>query len=218
MTRTWTAPPRSSLAVSVLLRPSAPAPSWSWLPLLAGVALVDALTRTCGLPARLKWPNDVLLPDGGDPHATVWRKVAGLLAEAVDGGSGRAVVLGVGLNVNQTAAELPVPTATSLLLAGSAVTDRDTVLRAYLRALADRYRRWDAAGGDVRVGGVAAAYREVCATLGRDVEVHLAGRTPLAGRAVEVDDDGRLVVEAGGALHRYAAGDVEHLRPRSAGD
>ena len=214
MSRTWTAPPRASLAVSVLLRPRAPAQRWSWLPLLAGVAVVDALTTTCGLPARLKWPNDVLLPDAGDPRATQWRKVAGILAEVVTGGAGpAAVVLGLGLNVSQTVEELGLPSATSLLAAGAAVLDRDTVLRAYLRALDARFRRWDAAGGDVRAGGVAATYREVCATLGRDVEIRLERRTPLLGRAVEVDDAGRLVVEAAGERHLLAAGDVVHVRP-----
>ena len=73
---------------------------WSWLPLLTGLAVVDVLQRVCGLPARLKWPNDVLVED---------RKVSGILAERLVLRSGPAAVVGTGLNVTLTAAELPVP-------------------------------------------------------------------------------------------------------------
>lgn len=240
--RSWTAPPRSGLAVSVLLRPGEPLsagllsgdPSaagpwpgvdqvrWSWLPLLAGLAVVDTLTRVCGLPARLKWPNDVLVPVDGvvsRPSGTSirpegeWRKVCGILAETIPPPPGPAVVLGTGMNVSQRRAELPVPTATSLVLAGAAVTDRDTVLRAYLRALADRYRAWRAAAGDPRASGIAAAYREACATIGRPVAVHLPAVEPVTGVAEGVDADGRLLVAtAGGRVRALAAGDVVHVR------
>jgi BirA family biotin operon repressor/biotin-[acetyl-CoA-carboxylase] ligase len=212
LTREWTIPPRSSIAVSVLLAPAAPVARWGWLPLLAGVAVVRALTRVGGLAAVLKWPNDVLVPVvGGELEAY---KVCGILAEAVptpDGG--RVVVLGAGVNVTQSSEELPVPQATSLLLAGAATTDRDTLLRAYLRELAAAFRTWDAADGDPRASGLGAAYREVCSTIGRPVEVQLPGRPPLAGTCDGVDDDGRLVLrEAGGTEHALAAGDVVHVR------
>ena len=219
--RSWAAPPRSSLAVSMLLRPAVDAELWSWLPLLVGVAIVDALVATCGVPAALKWPNDVLVPEpdrGAAPEEGERRKVCGILAEAVpgDGGTPDAAVLGFGLNVDQERAELPVPQATSLRLAGSATLDRDTILRACLRAVAVRYLRWADAAGDPRASGVAAAYREACLTLGREVEVRLPAQEPLRGRAEEVDDAGRLVVVDGsGRRHRLAAGDVVHVRPAS---
>jgi BirA family biotin operon repressor/biotin-[acetyl-CoA-carboxylase] ligase len=214
--RRWTAPPRSALAVSVLLRPPVPPTRWSWLSLLAGVAVTDALVRVCGVEARLKWPNDVLVPLDGEP-----RKVAGVLAEVVGadvaGAEVRAAVLGIGLNVSQTGAELPVPTATSLLLAGAAVTDRGTVLKAVLRALSERYRAWCDAEGDPRASGVAAPYRERCATIGSHVAVRLPDGARLEGVAEGVDDDGRLLVRtAAGAPHALAAGDVVHVRPSTA--
>ncbi|HET9655050.1 MAG TPA: biotin--[acetyl-CoA-carboxylase] ligase [Kineosporiaceae bacterium] len=228
--RSWEVPARSSIAVSVLLRPAAPGlgwvdadlvpqERWSWLPLLAGVAVVDALTRVCGLPARLKWPNDVLVPaDGRAPRGGIdpdgLRKVCGILAEVVPTPGGPAVVVGAGINVNQAAAELPVPTATSLLLAGSSTVDRDTVLRAYLRALSDRYRSWRGAGGDPRGSGLAAAYREACVTVGRQVAVQLPVGPALTGRAEGIDDDGRLLVAGpDGTVRALAAGDVVHVRP-----
>lgn len=227
--RSWEVPPRTGLAVSVLLTPEAPGPGgepaadrtrWAWLPLLAGVAVVDALTRICGLPARLKWPNDVLVPaDGLAPRDRAAAdspllKVCGILAEVVTSPAGPVVVLGAGINVGQQQAELPVDTATSLLLAGSATTDRDTVLRAYLRALADRYRDWRRAGGDPRASGLAAAYRESCVTIGREVAVHLPTGDPVTGQAEGVDDDGQLLVRTpDGSVRAMAAGDVVHVRP-----
>jgi BirA family transcriptional regulator, biotin operon repressor / biotin---[acetyl-CoA-carboxylase] ligase len=215
--RVWEAPPRAGLAVSVLLRPSVDPARWSWLPLLTGLAVVDALTRVCGVPAGLKWPNDVLVPEpvrGRPPEQGERRKVCGVLAEAVPGADGvpRAAVVGFGLNVDQERDELPVPTATSLRLAGAATLDRDTVLRACLRALAVRYRRWADAGGDPRASGIGAAYRETCLTLGQEIDVQLPGREGVRGVAEGVDDDGRLVVVSPAGALALGAGEVVHLR------
>jgi BirA family transcriptional regulator, biotin operon repressor / biotin---[acetyl-CoA-carboxylase] ligase len=107
MGRRWISPPRRSLTFSVLLRPAVPAGLLGWLPLLAGVAVASALQQTAGVDARLKWPNDVLV-DGA--------KIAGILAERWS----NAVVIGTGINVLQHRGELPVPTATSLLVAQGA--------------------------------------------------------------------------------------------------
>lgn len=209
--RVWTAPPRAGIACSVLLRPAdrVPPEHWPWLSLLAGVAVTDALIRTCGLTARLKWPNDVLVPADGRPGAEL-AKVAGLLAEVVQ--PGPAVVLGIGLNVSQRLDELPVPTATSLRLAGSATTDRAPVVKAVLRALADRYRDWTAAGGDPKAG-LAAAYRERCVTIGSRVRAELPDGTSFEGLAEGVDDAGRLLIFADHRVHEVSAGDVVHIRP-----
>jgi BirA family biotin operon repressor/biotin-[acetyl-CoA-carboxylase] ligase len=212
LAREWTVPPRSSIAVSVLLAPTPSAERWGWLPLLAGVALVRTLTRIGGLAAVLKWPNDVLVPEpGGDLQLY---KVSGILAEVVASPGGPQVVIGTGINVSQTRTELPVSQATSLKLAGAANIDRDTLLRAYLRELSTGYRAWQDADGDPRRSGLGAAYREACATIGRSVELHLPGREPLLGRCDGIDDDGRLLLlDGSGVVHAYAAGDVVHVRP-----
>jgi BirA family transcriptional regulator, biotin operon repressor / biotin---[acetyl-CoA-carboxylase] ligase len=228
--RVWIAPPRSSVMLSVLLVPGAgPSPvprhRWSWLPLLTGLAVADALVRTVGLDARLKWPNDVLVDaPPGAPSGRGWHKVCGVLAEVVDTPSGDGVVIGVGLNVSQREEELPGAgpggvRAGSLLTLGAATVDRDTVLRAVLRALGSRCTAWLDAGGDQRASGVAAAYRERCATIGAEVDVHLPGDRRLMGVAEGVDDDGCLLVrpDDGSAVRALAAGDVVHLRP-SAGE
>ncbi|HET8614122.1 MAG TPA: biotin--[acetyl-CoA-carboxylase] ligase [Actinomycetales bacterium] len=227
--RTWTAPPRSSLAVSVLLAPGeganpVPPTRWSWLPLLTGLAVVDALVRTCGLDAQLKWPNDVLVEAAaGAPASRGWHKVCGVLAEVVSTPSGQAVVVGIGLNVSQREDELPDGgpggvAGGSLATLGSATTDRDTVLRSVLRSLGARYEAWVGAGGDPRASEVGAAYREASATIGESVAVHLPGDQTLTGVAEGVDDAGCLLLRPhdGTAVRALAAGDVVHVRPGTA--
>lgn len=206
--RRWQAPPRSSITLSVLLRPSVPATRLGWLPLLAGVALVESVRRIAEVDAALKWPNDLLVRAPGAPE---YGKCAGVLAEAVDG----AVVLGIGLNVSQRADELPtdrvVFPATSLVLAGSAHADRDPLVRGVLRALAAWYTRWTAAAGDPEASGLGTAYRADCVTLGRQVSVATPGGQAVTGTAEAIDDDGRLVVATCGGSRPVAAGDVRHL-------
>ncbi|GEB54123.1 biotin--[acetyl-CoA-carboxylase] ligase [Streptomyces cacaoi] len=204
--RAWSAPPRSGLFFSVLLRPAPPAERWGWVPLLAGVAAAAALARTAGVDTGLKWPNDLLVTvDGAE------RKAGGILAERV---GTDLLVLGIGLNVTLRAEELPVPTAGSLALAGARGTDRDPLLRAVLRAVEDWYGRWTAADGDASAAGLLPAYAAGCVTLGRTVRVELPGGKDLVGEAVAVDGDGRIVIASEhGVQQPVAAGDVVHLRP-----
>ena len=202
--RGWHSPPGAGLTFSVLLRPQeVPSNRWPWLPLLAGVVVVEATTRLAAVEAGLKWPNDVLV--GG-------RKLAGILLERV-GGSTAAAVLGVGVNVTTTARELVEPTATSLLLEGAMTDDREAILCAVLRTLEESYGRWRSAGGDPDASRLRAAYESRSVTLGREVRVELPGRTWLTGTARAVDEVGRLVVrDVTGRDPAVAAGDVIHLR------
>jgi BirA family biotin operon repressor/biotin-[acetyl-CoA-carboxylase] ligase len=205
--RRWEAPARSGIFLSVLLRPTGvPAERLGWLPLLAGVATATALSRTAGVDTALKWPNDLLVEVDGEE-----RKTGGILAERP---TPDAVVLGIGLNVTLRAEELPVPTATSLALAGASCTDRDPLLRAVLRSLAQWYGQWRDAGGDPDAGRLRGAYAVGCATLGREVRAQLPGDRDLVGRAVGVDERGRLLIATdAGREEAVAAGDVIHLRP-----
>ncbi|MEV5316482.1 biotin--[acetyl-CoA-carboxylase] ligase [Streptomyces sp. NPDC052687] len=205
--RRWTAPPRSGLFFSVLLRPAeVPVARWGWLPLLTGVAVATGLSRTAGVDTALKWPNDLLVTVGGEE-----RKAGGILAERA-GADG--VVIGVGINVTLRAEELPVPHAGSLALAGAAGTDRDPLLRGMLRSLEDWYGRWRAAGGDPGACGLQDTYAAGCATLGRVVRAELPGDRSVVGEAVAVDGDGRLVIATqDGVQEPVGAGDIVHLRP-----
>ena len=197
--RAWVSPPRAGLTVSVLLRPDVPASRRSWLPLLTGVALAEAVREVAGVRAALKWPNDLLAADG--------RKLAGILAEA----SGAAVVVGVGLNVSTAASELPEG-GTSLLLAGATQLDRGALLVGYLRALGRRYRRWSETLGDPVGSGLARDYLAWSATVGTPVAVTLPDGSVVEGVAEAVDWDGRLVVATDAGRVELASGDVRHVR------
>ncbi len=201
--RTWTSPPRAGLTVSVLLRPDVPAARKGWLPLLTGVALAEAVGESTGVLASVKWPNDLLARDG--------RKLAGILAE----GAGSAVVVGTGLNVSTTAAELP-PTGTSLTEVTGGTVDRTPVLLAFLRALERRYLRWVAHLGDPVSSGLATDYLRWSSTVGSTVAVHLPDGSVLEGVAEAVDWDGRLVVRTDAGTVALASGDVQHVRTRAA--
>jgi BirA family biotin operon repressor/biotin-[acetyl-CoA-carboxylase] ligase len=205
--RSWTAPPRSGIAMSVLVRPDGIDPSrWTWLPLLAGLAVSEGVRRAGDLPAVLKWPNDVLIED---------RKVCGILAERVDTSQGPACVVGIGINVSLVEDQLPVPSASSLAIAarqlGRQLPSRTAVIATVLAAFELLYRRWEAqAGNDA---SLAAAYAERCETLGRQVRVVLSEQRSVEGVADHLDEDGRLVVRTTSGSAAYGAGDVIHLRP-----
>lgn len=201
--RPWVSAPRALITVSAVLdMPGMDLTDIGWLPLLSGIAVVDTLRETAGVEAELKWPNDVLI--GG-------RKVAGILAEVASTSPVPAVVVGIGLNVTLTEDELPVPTATSLQLENADVTDRTVLLRAMLREIARRHQEWESAGW--KVDGLVAAYRERCGTLGRLVRAELPGDRELIGTAIDVDGEGRIVIEADGESPvAVSAGDITHLR------
>ncbi|MFD3332710.1 biotin--[acetyl-CoA-carboxylase] ligase [Streptomyces sp. NPDC058700] len=203
--RNWTAPARSGLFLSVLLKPEVPAHRWGWLPLLTGVAAATGLAKAAGVDMSLKWPNDLLVSVAGEE-----RKTGGILAERA---GADAVVIGLGLNVTLREDELPVPGAGSLLLADAVSTDRDTLLRAVLRSFEQWYGDWVRADGDPDASGLQAAYAAGCATLGRRVRADLPGERVLEGEAVALDGDGRLVVATeGGGTEAVGAGDIVHLR------
>jgi BirA family biotin operon repressor/biotin-[acetyl-CoA-carboxylase] ligase len=209
MGRTWTTPPRAALTFSLLVRPAqVPAARRGWLPLLTGVAVTEAITSLTGVPAKLKWPNDVLASTG---------KLVGILAEA----AADAIVVGIGVNVSTEPGELPergpgaLP-ATSLLIAGAPAEalDRGPLLLAILAAFEDWYLAWRQANGDPEASGLRARYTELSGTIGRHVRAELPGGQALSGPAVGVDADGRLLVgsSAGTGTVPVAAADVVHLR------
>lgn len=217
--RAWTAPPRTQVAVSVLLRPGDVTPTlFGWLPLMTGLAVRDGLREATGVDATLKWPNDVLVEG---------RKISGILAEMTSVPAAGdfqvrlpAIVVGVGINVSLTEEQLPVPHATSLAIAGVPF-DRDVVAQRVLEALARRHQQWrecEKGSGSSISDELMETYTQACSTLGADVRVVLPGEDVRTGRAVRVDREGRLVVvphhtdtDSGGEF-AVAAGDVTHVR------
>ncbi|ASR53904.1 biotin--[acetyl-CoA-carboxylase] ligase [Cellulomonas sp. PSBB021] len=213
--RTWQTPAGAAVTCSFVVHLGMPSDRYGWLPLLAGMGAVRAVRATAGVAASLKWPNDVLVPASGDVEG--WgsaRKVGGVLCELVPLADGTvAAVVGIGLNVLQTADELPVPSAGSLALAGARHVDRLAVLVGLVEALEDVESRWDTSGGAVQESGLADEVASVLSTLGTGVAVDLPGGDVLEGVAVRLDDDGALVVRtAADDERRVLAGDVRHLR------
>jgi BirA family biotin operon repressor/biotin-[acetyl-CoA-carboxylase] ligase len=170
----------------VLLRPSVSMAAAPQLSLVAGLAVADALVTAAGVEAQIRWPNDVLV--GG-------KKICGVLPEAMAGLDGHIayVLLGIGINVGQV--EFPdelVNEATSLRLATGQIPDQPRLLAVVVESLDRRYGEWLHAG----FAGLREAWRRRASTLGERVRTS-DGRE---GVAVDVDETGALLVDAGLAV------------------
>ena len=196
--REWIAPAGTAAAISVLVPVGDIPPQFlGWIPLAAGLAMAETVSELVpGRPVSLKWPNDVLI-DG--------LKVSGVLAEL----QSSAAIVGAGLNLTMTPDQLPVATATSLVIEGA---DPDDLFRRALAVYLPRLRELSeslaAAHGDAEVSGLADGVRARCSTLGTAVRVELPGGDRLIGTATAIDDQGRIVVDG----RAVSAGDVIHLR------
>jgi len=169
------------------------------------LAVVDAARQIGGPVVHVKWPNDVLADDG--------RKLAGILVEAaarepgVGSTAGSAAVVGIGINVDHGEESLPAPGATSWRIAHSIVPDRSTLLAELLVALNNRLTtEWSRSLTD---------YRRWCRTLGTGVEIDLPGGNRIEGRALDVDNEGHLLVDDGESPRTIVAGDVVHATIRT---
>ena len=192
--RSWVAPPGTALLTSVLLRVGADA--LSGIPFAAGLAVLDALEATCGLSARLKWPNDVLAEG---------RKLAGLLVELEPAGSGdgpEAVVVGLGLNLTvDTFPEGAYGISLDALV--PAVPAADVLLDAWLHALDTAVSRLEGDG----LQAVLTAWRARAVGLGAPVSV-VTGTETVEGIADDVAGDGALLIRTARGTVRVLAGDV----------
>ncbi len=194
----WFSPPGAGLYLSVIVRPDMPQGA-SLLTLAAGMAMAEAVLAVTGLPVELKWPNDLVI---GRP----WRKLGGVLAEAVSaGGRSDAVIVGLGLNVQHTA--LPpelARRASSLETELGREVDRTMLtveLLVQLRGAMHLLRH------DLR-DAVTARWRGLArAGLGGAVRWTDAGGER-RGRAVDIDADGALIVQTAAGAERVIAGDV----------
>jgi len=195
--RAWVSPARTNLYLSVVLRCDVPVDRLAQISLLAGVATCEAVRAWCST-AVIKWPNDVLI-DG--------RKVAGILAELEQGGGGRAVVLGIGVNLNSGAGDFPDELrdkATSLHLVTGDRVDRAHFAGLLLTRLEARYDEWRRDG----FAAIAATWRALAPLIGRRIQVQEPGGV-VEGDVVDLDDDGALRLRRDdGSLYRVIAGDV----------
>ena len=201
--RSWSAVAGTQVTMSVgVSADDIPNSAWGWIPLVAGLAVLDAVAAV-GVDAGLKWPNDVL----ARPPAR--GKLAGILAEVA--APAPVIVIGIGLNVSLRADELPDPGATSLALLGGRPTDRRDLIVALLDGLSRRIEGLRAARG--ADAPLMAEYTARSLTIGERVRATLPGDRELVGDAAHVDDQGRLGIDTGGETVVVSAGDIVHLRP-----
>lgn len=192
--RTWFSEPRQSLLFSLLLRPDTPAARLAPVTLVAGLAVAEALP----VDAHVRWPNDIVV--GG-------AKLAGILAELDTRPDGTSVVfLGVGVNVNVPAGDLPetdrLP-ATSLLVELGAPLDRMSLLQDVIESFQAAYREFE----DHGFRALYDRYAGLDALVGAEVTLQL-GHGTVTGRGAGVDADGRLVLELPHGRRPFAAGEV----------
>ena len=182
--RSWQSPRDAGLYFSIVLRPQLEMNAWPLLTLMAATAVCDALMKTCGLRADIKWPNDLCADD---------RKLCGILAETVDTEAGPAAIVGIGINLKADSLPATVSDlATSVETATGQKPDSAQVLNELLKAIGERYELLQSPlGGEHTI-------REWCANssyaIGRQVRVALE-RDTFEGNTRGLESDGALRVE-----------------------
>ncbi len=187
--RSFLAPPSTALLFSLYLNPKRSRDDWGFIPLLAGYSIADTL-RIISADILIKWPNDLLIDE---------MKVGGIISTAV----GQGVVIGIGINISTTTAELPVEGATSLALAGVNKLDRNFLLPLLLNAFEKDFTQWDQGISFLE------KYSLLSGTQGKEVTIVGPSESTIRSRALSFDEQGRLHLEDGQIV---TVGDVVHLR------
>ncbi len=189
--RSFVAPQSSALTFSIYIEPKVNREEWSFIPLLAGLSMQEALTALDkSVTVGIKWPNDLLIAE---------KKIAGIISQATP----RGVVIGIGVNVGMQIDELPVEHATSLAIANFAELDRNKILATFLNFFEVHLQVWE-------LGQTfTAQYRLASVTLGREVEISLPGDELIKATATGISETGALILDSG---REVFVGDVIHLR------
>jgi BirA family biotin operon repressor/biotin-[acetyl-CoA-carboxylase] ligase len=188
--RKFDAEKSSALLFSFYFEPQNEIKYLGFLTLLVGASVTATLNEVTDTNKfKCKWPNDILHGD---------LKVAGLLAEKTESG----VIVGVGINVSTTKSELPVSHATSIFLVTNALLNRNMLLAQILNNVEADLLSWQ--GGK----DLASKYRELSATIGKQVRVEMPDGSQIEGAAVDIDETGSLRLDDGQLI---TVGDVVHL-------
>ena len=201
--RAWASPMGAGLYFSIVLRPVVDAARWSLLPLMAALAVYDALREACDLETDIKWPNDILVGE---------RKLCGILAETIDTNVGRAAIVGIGINLTSEAFPVELrETATSVEAATGKTLEAEAVLQALIRALECRYTMFQTEAGAVEI--ILEWSQHSTYANGKRVRVSNGSET-FAGLTRGLEPDGALRVETdAGEIKVVRAGDVSIVRP-----
>lgn len=207
--RSWVSEPGTSLLCSMLFRPRIAPDDLHLVASVVALGARRAIGELTGVEVSLKWPNDLLVRD---------KKVAGLLSEVCETGSGLALVVGIGINLRWAKGGAPVDPetgtddlatrATTLFEASGELLDRDALATALLDFVEDDYRRLDDPSFRATL---MQRYRAALGTLGRRVRIEARGER-FEAEAIEVTEAGHLRVRVGAAVRDLDAGDVIHLR------
>ena len=200
--RCWSSTKDAGLYFSIVLRPQLEVRAWPLITLMAATAVADALREVYKLSVDIKWPNDIMA--GG-------RKLSGILAETVETETGRACILGIGININDRAFPAPLSdSATSIETLTGSAPDVELLLQSLTRTIRVRYKLLQETDGEaltLREWTARSSFAE-----GRRVRVSLEGET-LEGWTRGLEPDGALRVETdAGELRAVRAGDVMALR------
>ena len=197
--RSFHSPPGMGIYLSILLRPNCPAGELMHLTCAAAVAMGNAVEQAVGLRPGIKWTNDLVFPP---------KKLGGILTEMslTPRGAVDYAIVGIGLNCCQQAEDFPEElraTATSLAMATGQPICRPQVAAAMMDALADMD-----ASLLTQKASMLECYRRDCVTIGREISV-LRGQEVLHGTALDVDDQGALVVRfSDGVIRPVNSGEV----------
>ncbi len=199
--RAWSSPKGAGLYFSILLRPAIAVEQWPLITFMAVLAVGDALNEACEVTTDIKWPNDLLSGE---------RKICGILAEAVETPAGRAVVLGMGVNLTSDAYPVELSgVATSVAEATSATGGRAPEREALLAVLVQALSRWysllhepDGAEKIVAAWSSRSSYAN-----GKPVQV-ANGDEVWQGITRGVESDGALRLETADGIKLIRAGDV----------
>jgi BirA family biotin operon repressor/biotin-[acetyl-CoA-carboxylase] ligase len=189
--RTFEAAPHSALTFSIYIEPKVDKEEWSFLTLLAGLSVHEALhTLDPQTVVGIKWPNDLLIGE---------KKFVGMIAQA----TAKGVVLGIGINVGMTSEELPVESATSLAIEDFLELDRNVILASIINHFEINLEMWE------NDKSFLAEYRAASTTIGSSVEVTLPDGEIIKSKALDISNAGTLILESG---REVTVGDVVHLR------
>jgi BirA family biotin operon repressor/biotin-[acetyl-CoA-carboxylase] ligase len=200
--RAWSSPKGAGLYFSILLQPAMPQEHWPLITFMAALAAGDALNEAAGVHTDIKWPNDLLSDE---------RKICGILAEAIETPAGRAVIVGIGINLTQNAFPPELENvATSVSQASGRQPEREAILATLLRALTRWYSLLHEIDGREKI--VAAWCNRSSYATGRFVQVS-NGDEVWQGTTSGVERDGALRLStATGEIKLVRAGDVYSVR------
>jgi len=200
--RTWSSPKGAGLYFSILLRPALLPRRWTLITFVAALATGDALREAAAVQTDIKWPNDLLAGE---------RKICGILAEAIETPTGRAVVVGIGVNLTDDAFPQDlINVATSVANESDRKPERETILKSLLSALSRWYSLLHETDGAEKI--VAAWTSRSSYASGRMVQV-TNGDEVLQGITRGVENDGALRLETTRGIELIRAGDVTSVRP-----